>query len=187
MFISQPTRSTCIGIDLGTTNSCMCVFDKTTPRILENAEGKRTTPSCVSFTPTGILVGEPAKRMEALHPTTTISGIKRMIGCQYKNDKQERRPYKIVKGRNGEGWIHINGKTYSPTEISSIILKKLKKGAEAKLGKRVDEAFYLLSFYSLISLFPFLLFHFVIFILFYLFFFLFSFDIILLFCMLNCL
>ncbi|EDR28017.1 chaperone protein DNAK, putative [Entamoeba dispar SAW760] len=140
MFISQPTRSTCIGIDLGTTNSCMCVFDKTTPRILENAEGKRTTPSCVSFTPTGILVGEAAKRMEALHPTTTISGIKRMIGCQYKNDKQERRPYKIVKGRNGEGWIHINGKTYSPTEISSMILKKLKKDAEAKLGKRVDEA-----------------------------------------------
>ncbi|EDR28970.1 heat shock 70 kDa protein, mitochondrial precursor, putative, partial [Entamoeba dispar SAW760] len=140
MFISQPTRSTCIGIDLGTTNSCMCVFDKTTPRILENAEGKRTTPSCVSFTPTGILVGEAAKRMEALHPTTTISGIKRMIGCQYKSDKQERRPYKIVKGRNGEGWIHINGKTYSPTEISSMILKKLKKDAEAKLGKRVDEA-----------------------------------------------
>ncbi|BFU22796.1 heat shock protein 70, mitochondrial, putative [Entamoeba histolytica] len=140
MFVSQPARSTCIGIDLGTTNSCMCVFDKTTPRILENAEGKRTTPSCVSFTPTGILVGEAAKRMEALHPTTTVSGVKRMIGCQYKNVEQQRKPYKIVEGRNGEGWIYINGKTYSPSEISSFILKKLKKDAEAKLGKRVDEA-----------------------------------------------
>ncbi|EDS89079.1 mitochondrial-type heat shock protein70 putative [Entamoeba histolytica] len=118
----------------------MCVFDKTTPRILENAEGKRTTPSCVSFTPTGILVGEAAKRMEALHPTTTVSGVKRMIGCQYKNVEQQRKPYKIVEGRNGEGWIYINGKTYSPSEISSFILKKLKKDAEAKLGKRVDEA-----------------------------------------------
>ncbi|GAB1220189.1 hypothetical protein ENUP19_0048G0012 [Entamoeba nuttalli] len=140
MFVSQPARSTCIGIDLGTTNSCMCVFDKTTPRILENAEGKRTTPSCVSFTPTGILVGEAAKRMEALHPTTTVSGVKRMIGCQYKSVEQQRKPYKIVEGRNGEGWIYINGKTYSPSEISSFILKKLKKDAEAKLGKRVDEA-----------------------------------------------
>ncbi|KAL7715703.1 Heat shock protein 70 [Entamoeba marina] len=140
MFSTIPTRHTCIGIDLGTTNSCVCILDGKTPRILENSEGKRTTPSYVSFTKTKILVGEAAKRMQSLHPTTTISGVKRLIGSKYNQATLHPRSYKVVSGSHGDAWVEVNGKQYSPSEISSHILRKIKIDSENKLGKPITDA-----------------------------------------------
>ena len=138
---SLPSRKTCIGIDLGTTNSCVCIMDNNQPRILENAEGKRTTPSYVSFTPSGIVVGEAAKRLQSLHPTTTVSAVKRLIGMQHSTlPKNLNTSYKVIPAKNGDAWIEVNGKSYSPSQISSYVLSKLKKDAEAKLNTKVNEA-----------------------------------------------
>jgi molecular chaperone DnaK len=128
-----------IGIDLGTTNSCVAVMDGGKPRVLENAEGMNTTPSIVAFTDDGEkLVGLPAKRQAVTNPTDTFFAIKRLIGRRFDDPMVEKDkklvPYKIVKGPTGDAWVEAEGKQYSPQQISAFILQKMKEAAEAKLG-----------------------------------------------------
>ncbi len=134
-----------IGIDLGTTNSCVAVMDGSKPKVLENAEGINTTPSIVAFTEDGErLVGLPAKRQGVTNPTNTLFAIKRLIGRRYEDPMVEKDkklvPYKIVKGANGDAWVEAQGKPYSPAQISAYILQKMKETAEAKLGETVSQA-----------------------------------------------
>ena len=134
-----------IGIDLGTTNSCVAVMEGKTPRVIENAEGMRTTPSIVAFTDDGErLVGQPAKRQAVTNPEKTIFAVKRLIGRRYDDPMVEKDkklvPYKIVKASNGDAWVEADGKTYSPSQISAFILQKMKETAEANLGQKVDQA-----------------------------------------------
>ena len=132
-----------IGIDLGTTNSCMAVMDGGTFKIIPNAEGANTTPSVVAFTKTGErIVGQTAKRQAVTNPKNTIFSIKRFIGRKYNEMKDElsRIPYEVVEGKNGDAYIKIGDKSYSPQEISAMILQKLKADAEAYLGEKVTEA-----------------------------------------------
>jgi len=134
-----------IGIDLGTTNSCVAVMEGTQAKIIENAEGGRTTPSIVAFAKDGeILVGLPAKRQAVTNPENTIFAIKRLIGRRYDDPMVEKDkklvPYKIVKGDNGDAWVEAAGKKYSPSQISSYILVKMKETAEAYLGGKVERA-----------------------------------------------
>ena len=134
-----------IGIDLGTTNSCVAVMEGAQAKIIENAEGGRTTPSIVAFTRDGeILVGQPAKRQAVTNPENTIFAIKRLIGRRYDDPVVEKDkklvPYKIVKGDNGDAWVEVAGKKYSPSQISSYVLVKMKETAEAYLGEKVSQA-----------------------------------------------
>jgi len=134
-----------IGIDLGTTNSCVAVMDGKTPKVIENAEGMRTTPSIVAFTDDGErLVGQPAKRQAVTNPERTIFAVKRLIGRRYEDPTVEKDkklvPYKIAKGGNGDAWVEVDGKTYSPSQISAFTLQKMKETAEAHLGQTVDQA-----------------------------------------------
>ncbi|WP_072395545.1 molecular chaperone DnaK [Hyphomicrobium sp. CS1GBMeth3] len=134
-----------IGIDLGTTNSCVAVMEGGKPRVLENAEGVNTTPSIVAFTDDGErLVGLPAKRQAVTNPTNTFFAIKRLIGRRYDDPLVEKDkklvPYKIVQGPTGDAWVEANGKQYSPQQISAFILQKMKETAEAKLGETVTQA-----------------------------------------------
>jgi len=134
-----------IGIDLGTTNSCVAVMDGKNPRVIENAEGMRTTPSIVAFTDDGErLVGQPAKRQAVTNPERTIFAVKRLIGRRYDDPTVEKDkklvPYKIVKASNGDAWVEVDGKTYSPSQVSAFILQKMKETAEAHLGQKVDQA-----------------------------------------------
>ena len=134
-----------IGIDLGTTNSCVAVMEGGKPRVLENAEGMNTTPSIVAFTEDGErLVGLPAKRQGVTNPTATLFAIKRLIGRRYDDPMVEKDkklvPYKIVKGPTGDAWVEADGKSYSPQQISAFILQKMKETAEAKLGESVTQA-----------------------------------------------
>jgi molecular chaperone DnaK len=132
-----------IGIDLGTTNSCVAVLDGGEPEVLENAEGGRTTPSVVAFTDSGErLVGTVAKRQSVVNPEATIFSIKRFMGRKEAEVKEEETivPYKVVAGPNGDVRVEVRGKDYSPPEISAMILQKLKADAEAKLGETVDSA-----------------------------------------------
>jgi molecular chaperone DnaK len=134
-----------IGIDLGTTNSCVAVMDGKTPKVIENAEGMRTTPSIVAFTDDGErLVGQPAKRQAVTNPERTIFAVKRLIGRRYDDPTVEKDkklvPYKIAKGGNGDAWVEVDGKTYSPSQISAFTLQKMKETAEAHLGQTVDQA-----------------------------------------------
>jgi molecular chaperone DnaK len=134
-----------IGIDLGTTNSCVAVMEGKTPKVIENAEGMRTTPSIVAFTDEGErLVGQPAKRQAVTNPERTIFAVKRLIGRRYDDPMVEKDkklvPYKISKASNGDAWVEIEGKTYSPSQISAFILQKMKETAEAYLGSKVDQA-----------------------------------------------
>src|SRR5688500_18117692 len=134
-----------IGIDLGTTNSCVAVMDGKTPRVIENAEGMRTTPSIVAFTEDSErLVGQPAKRQAVTNPEKTIFAVKRLIGRRYDDPMVEKDkklvPYKIVKASNGDAWVEADGKTYSPSQISAFILQKMKETAEAYLGQKVEQA-----------------------------------------------
>jgi molecular chaperone DnaK len=134
-----------IGIDLGTTNSCVAVMDGKTARLIENAEGMRTTPSIVAFTSDGErLVGQPAKRQAVTNPTNTIFAVKRLIGRRYDDPMVEKDkglvPYKIVKASNGDAWVEADGKSYSPSQISAFILQKMKETAEANLGDKVTQA-----------------------------------------------
>jgi hypothetical protein len=134
-----------IGIDLGTTNSCVAVMEGKTPRVIENAEGMRTTPSIVAFTDDGErLVGQPAKRQAVTNPEKTIFAVKRLIGRRYDDPMVEKDkklvPYKIVKAPNGDAWVEADGKTYSPSQISAFILQKMKETAEANLGQKVEQA-----------------------------------------------
>jgi molecular chaperone DnaK len=134
-----------IGIDLGTTNSCVAVMDGKTPRVIENAEGMRTTPSIVAFTDDGErLVGQPAKRQAVTNPERTIFAVKRLIGRRYDDPMVEKDkklvPYKISRASNGDAWVEVDSKTYSPSQISAFILQKMKETAEAHLGQKVDQA-----------------------------------------------
>ena len=134
-----------IGIDLGTTNSCIAVMDGTTPKVIENAEGARTTPSVVAFTDSEErLVGQPAKRQGVTNPEATFFAIKRLIGRTYADPMTQKDkglvPYDIVKGGNGDAWVKARGKSYSPSQISAFILQKMKETAEAYLGQEVTQA-----------------------------------------------
>ena len=133
-----------IGIDLGTTNSCVSVMDGKSPKIIENSEGSRTTPSMVGITDDERLVGQPAKRQAVTNPENTLFAIKRLIGRRH-NDEYSKKfselvPYKITSAKNGDAWVHANGQDYAPSEVSSFILRKLKEDAEAFLGEKVDKA-----------------------------------------------
>ncbi len=134
-----------IGIDLGTTNSCVAVMEGKDPRVLENAEGTRTTPSIVAFTEEGeVLVGIPAKRQAVTNPENTIFAIKRLIGRRYDDPIVKKHielvPYKVVKADNGDAWVEARGKKYSPSQISAFILQKMKETAERALGEDVKQA-----------------------------------------------
>ena len=132
-----------LGIDLGTTNSCMAVMDGSTFKIIPNAEGANTTPSIVAFTKNGErLVGQTAKRQAVTNPKNTIFSIKRFMGRKF-NEVQselERVPYQVVEGKNGDAYVQIGDKQFSPPEISAMILQKLKNDAEAFLGEKITEA-----------------------------------------------
>ncbi|QJC28109.1 molecular chaperone DnaK [Enterobacteriaceae endosymbiont of Plateumaris braccata] len=134
-----------IGIDLGTTNSCVAIIDGTKARVLENAEGDRTTPSIIAYTKDGeILVGQPAKRQAITNPQNTLFAIKRLIGRRFQDEEVQRdikiMPYKIVESNNGDAWLHVKGKKIAPPQISAEVLKKMKKTAEDFLGTKVSEA-----------------------------------------------
>ena len=134
-----------IGIDLGTTNSCVAVMDNGQARVLENAEGDRTTPSIIAYTQDNeILVGQPAKRQAVTNPQNTLFAIKRLIGRRYEDAEVQRdvgiMPYKIVKADNGDAWVDIKGQKIAPPQISAEVLKKMKKTAEDYLGEPVTEA-----------------------------------------------
>jgi len=133
-----------IGIDLGTTNSCVAVMEGKNARVIENAEGVRTTPSMVAFTDDGVLVGQPAKRQAVTNPENTLFAVKRLIGRRFDDPMVARDrdavAYKIVKGGNGDAWVEAKGKSYSPSQISANILTKMKETAEAYLGETVSQA-----------------------------------------------
>ena len=134
-----------IGIDLGTTNSCVAIMDGKNPNVIENIEGTRTTPSMVAFTGEGErLVGQPAKRQGVTNPENTLFAIKRLIGRRFDDPMVEKDkgmvPYSIVSGENGDAWIEAQGKPYSPSQISAFILQKMKETAESHLGETVEQA-----------------------------------------------
>jgi molecular chaperone DnaK len=134
-----------IGIDLGTTNSCVSVLDGDSARIIENAEGDRTTPSIIAYTEDGeVLVGQPAKRQAVTNPTNTLNAVKRLIGRKFKDDVVQKDismvPYKIVGADNGDAWVEVKGEKMAPPQISAEVLKKMKKTAEEYLGEDVTEA-----------------------------------------------
>ena len=133
-----------IGIDLGTTNSCVAVLDGGTARVIENAEGERTTASIIAYTDDETLVGSPAKRQAVTNPTNTFFAIKRLIGRRFKDDEVQRdvdiMPFKIIGTDNGDAWVEAHGKKMAPPQVSAEILKKMKKTAEDFLGEEVTEA-----------------------------------------------
>jgi len=134
-----------IGIDLGTTNSCVSVMDGDKPRVIENSEGDRTTPSYVAFADDGeVLVGQPAKRQSVTNPENTLYAVKRLIGRKFDEKVVQRdvelMPYKIIKAKNGDAWVHASGKDMAPPEVSARILQKMKTTAEEFLGEEVTEA-----------------------------------------------
>jgi molecular chaperone DnaK len=133
-----------IGIDLGTTNSCIAIMDGSQPRVIENAEGARTTPSIVGFADDERLVGQPAKRQAVTNPENTIFGVKRLVGRR--NDDpdlakdKKNLPFSITDGGNGDAWVQARGETYSPSQISAFILQKMKETAESYLGEGITQA-----------------------------------------------
>ncbi|HEY6869639.1 MAG TPA: molecular chaperone DnaK, partial [Novosphingobium sp.] len=134
-----------IGIDLGTTNSCVAVMDGGKPKVIENSEGARTTPSIVAFTKDGErLIGQPAKRQAVTNPDNTIFAVKRLIGRRFDDPMTQKDmelvPYKIAKGKNGDAWVSAGGTDYSPSQISAFILQKMKETAESYLGETVTQA-----------------------------------------------
>lgn len=134
-----------IGIDLGTTNSCVAIMDGKDAKVIENAEGARTTPSMVAFSDDGErLVGQPAKRQAVTNPTNTLFAVKRLIGRRYEDPTVEKDkglvPFDIVKGDNGDAWVKAQGKNYSPAQVSAMILQKMKETAESYLGEKVEKA-----------------------------------------------
>src|SRR5271170_3921464 len=134
-----------IGIDLGTTNSCVAVMENGKPKVIENAEGARTTPSIVAYQEDGeILVGAAAKRQAVTNPKNTLYAVKRLIGRRFEEKEVQKdidlMPYKIAKADNGDAWIEVRGKKIAPPEISAQVLRKMKKTAEDYLGELVTEA-----------------------------------------------
>ncbi|PKA60716.1 Heat shock 70 kDa protein, mitochondrial [Apostasia shenzhenica] len=142
---SKPAGNDVIGIDLGTTNSCVAVMEGKNPKVIENAEGARTTPSVVAFSQKGeLLVGTPAKRQAVTNPTNTVFGTKRLIGRRFDDPQTQKEmkmvPYKIVRAPNGDAWVEANGQQYSPSQIGAFVLTKMKETAESYLGKSVTKA-----------------------------------------------
>ncbi|WP_420857779.1 molecular chaperone DnaK [Marivivens marinus] len=133
-----------IGIDLGTTNSCVAIMDGSKPRVIENSEGARTTPSIVAFTEDERLVGQPAKRQAVTNPDNTIFGVKRLIGRRYDDEHlakdKKNLPFALINGGNGDAWVEARGEKYSPSQISAFILQKMKETAESYLGEDVTQA-----------------------------------------------
>ena len=133
-----------IGIDLGTTNSCVAVMDGSEPRVIENAEGARTTPSMIAFADGERLVGQPAKRQAVTNPENTLFAIKRLIGRRFKDkstkDFADLVPFELIGAKNGDAWVKVHGEEYSPSQISSFVLRKLKEDAESFLGETVTQA-----------------------------------------------
>ncbi|MDG1764965.1 MAG: molecular chaperone DnaK [Paracoccaceae bacterium] len=133
-----------IGIDLGTTNSCLAIMDGSQPRVIENAEGARTTPSIVGFSDSEKLVGQPAKRQAVTNPTNTVFGVKRLVGRRVDDSNLEKDkknlPFAVVDGGNGDAWVEAQGEKYSPSQISAFILQKMKETAEGYLGEDVSQA-----------------------------------------------
>ena len=133
-----------IGIDLGTTNSCVAIMDGAQPRVIENSEGARTTPSIVAFTETERLVGQSAKRQAVTNATNTVYAVKRLIGRRVTDAEVEKDrklvPYSIVDGGNGDAWVEVRGEKYSPSQVSAVILQKMKETAESYLGEEVTQA-----------------------------------------------
>jgi len=134
-----------IGIDLGTTNSCVAVMDGGKPKVIENSEGARTTPSIVAFTKDGErLIGQPAKRQAVTNPDNTIFAVKRLIGRRFDDPLTQKDmslvPYSIAKGKNGDAWVTAGGTDYSPSQVSAFTLQKMKETAEAYLGESVTQA-----------------------------------------------
>ena len=134
-----------IGIDLGTTNSCVAVMEGGTPKVIENSEGDRTTPSIIAFTDDGeVLVGQSAKRQAVTNPSNTLFAVKRLIGRRFEEDAVQKDiklvPYQIIKADNGDAWVEVKGKKMAPPEISARVLQKMKKTAEDYLGEEVTEA-----------------------------------------------
>ncbi|MEZ5458808.1 MAG: Hsp70 family protein [Steroidobacteraceae bacterium] len=134
-----------IGIDLGTTNSCVAIMEGGKPRVIENSEGDRTTPSIVAFTKDNeVLVGQSAKRQAVTNPQNTLFAVKRLIGRKFSDDVVQKDigmvPYKIAKADNGDAWVEVQGKNMAPPEISARVLMKMKKTAEDFLGEEVTDA-----------------------------------------------
>ncbi|OYU20358.1 MAG: molecular chaperone DnaK [Rhodobacteraceae bacterium PARR1] len=133
-----------IGIDLGTTNSCVAIMDGSQPRVIENSEGARTTPSIVGFTESERLVGQAAKRQAVTNAANTIFAVKRLIGRRFDDPvivkDQKNMPYKITNGGNGDAWVEVRGEKYSPSQVSAFILQKMKETAESYLGESVTQA-----------------------------------------------
>ena len=134
-----------IGIDLGTTNSCVAVMEGGKAKVIENPEGARTTPSVVGFASSGeVLVGQPARRQAITNPENTIFAIKRLIGRRYDDPMVEKHkglvPYRVIRGDNGDAWVEVRGKRYSPSQISAFILTRMRETAEAYLGEKVTQA-----------------------------------------------
>ena len=133
-----------IGIDLGTTNSCVAIMDGSQPRVIENAEGARTTPSIVAFANDERLVGQPAKRQAVTNPSNTVFGVKRLIGRRVDDadlaKDLKNLPYNVINGGQGDAWVEVQGDTFSPSQISAFILQKMKETAESYLGEEVTQA-----------------------------------------------
>ncbi|MEY4983162.1 MAG: hypothetical protein RIR62_1428 [Pseudomonadota bacterium] len=133
-----------IGIDLGTTNSCVAIMDGSQPRVIENSEGARTTPSIVAFTESERLVGQPAKRQAVTNASNTVFAVKRLIGRRHDDPAIQKDlknlPYKVVNGGNGDAWVEVRGEKYSPSQVSAFILQKMKETAESYLGETVTQA-----------------------------------------------
>ncbi|XP_027112753.2 heat shock 70 kDa protein, mitochondrial [Coffea eugenioides] len=144
-FSSKPLGNEVIGIDLGTTNSCVAVMEGKNPKVIENSEGSRTTPSVVAFNQKGeLLVGTPAKRQAVTNPNNTLFGTKRLIGRRFDDLQVQKEmkmvPYKVVRAPNGDAWVEANGQQYSPSQVGAFVLTKMKETAEAYLGKTIDKA-----------------------------------------------
>src|SRR5699024_8542324 len=144
-WMSEQVKGVVIGIDLGTTNSCVAVMEGKTPKVIENAEGARTTPSVVAFTADGErLVGMPAKRQAVTNAANTFYATKRLIGRRFEDQEVQKDmkivSYKIVKSSNGDAWVEAHGKMYSPSQIGAFILTKMKETAEAYLNTPVKNA-----------------------------------------------
>ncbi|KAL5677711.1 hypothetical protein ACJX0J_013842, partial [Zea mays] len=145
LLSTKPAATDVIGIDLGTTNSCVSVMEGKTPRVIENAEGARTTPSIVAKNQNGdLLIGITASRQAVTNAQNTIRGSKRLIGRTFDDPQTQKEmkmvPYKIVKAPNGDAWVEMGGQQYSPSQIGAFVLTKMKETAEAYLGKTVSKA-----------------------------------------------
>merc|ERR1712225_38379 len=143
--MGEKNMSKVIGIDLGTTNSCVAIMDGAQAKVLENAEGARTTPSVVAFSDNEErLIGQPAKRQAVTNPENTIFAVKRLIGRNFEDSTVkkdiETAPYKIIKADNNDAWIEAKNKKYSPSQISAFVLQKMKETAEKYLGQAVTKA-----------------------------------------------